>query len=172
MKNLIFSLSLIFVCMLFVSGCDLAQPQHKGQARQQPVVQEDLPPAAVPQQEEQQEVSPQDAGENTVLVRAEPGLTGRGNYASAGNTSNPMSIISTPISVMFRAQDRLVLQQVDAAMNLYRGEHGRAPATHAEFMEQIIQANNIRLPQLPPGQSYVYDPADGQLKVQRPRDTP
>ena len=119
----------------------------------------------------QQNVPTQDE-DNMVTVQAEPGLTGRGNYASAGNTSNPMSIISTPISQYFRTQDRIVLQQVEAAMNLYRGEHGNLPATHEEFVIDIIQANNIVLPQLPVGRTYVYDPSDGVLKVRGPKNTP
>jgi hypothetical protein len=83
-----------------------------------------------------------------------------------------MSIISTPVSQYFRVQDRIILQQVEAAMNLYKGEHGRLPATHEEFVIDIIQANNIVLPRLPEGHTYVYDPADGVLKVRKPRNTP
>jgi hypothetical protein len=167
MKNLIFSLSSAFVCLFFMNGCDLARQQNKGQARQ-PVIQEDLPPVEVPLQPE---VPPQDAADNTVLVRAEPGLTGRGNYASA-NANNPMGIITVPISQYFRVHDRLVLQQIDHAMNLYKAEHGQAPSSHEEFMNNIVRANNLQLPRLPEGHTYVYDPADNQLKVRRPRETP
>ena len=167
MKNLIFSFSLVSACVLFMSGCDLAQPQNQGQDVQ-PVVQNDPPPAEVPPEQE----APAQAEDNTVMVAAAPGMTGKGNYASAGNTSNPMSIVTTPISVMFRTQDRIVLQYIEAAMNLYKGEHGKVPATHEEFMDKIIQANNIQLPRLPAGQTYVYDPVDGVLKVRKPRDAP
>ena len=167
MKHLIFSFSLAFLCALSMSGCDLAKPQNKGQG-QQPVVQNDPPVEEQPQQN----VTPQDTEETMVTVAAAPGLTGRGNYASAGNTSNPMSIISTPISQYFLTQDRIVLQQIEAAMNLYKGEHGRIPATHEEFVIDIIQANNIVLPRLPEGHTYVYDPTDGVLKVRKPGNAP
>jgi len=159
MKHLIFPLLLIFPGSLFMSGCEMAQPQKKG-GGEQPVVQNDPPPVEAP-------APPQNAEENTVTVAATPGaITTRGNYSTAGNTSNAMSIITTPISVMFRTESRLVLMQVDDGMRLYKAEHGRAPATYEEFMAEIIQKNHIRLPQLPAGQRYVYE--GEELKVQRP----
>ena len=36
-------------------------------------------------------------------------------------------------------------------------------------MEKIIKAGGIRLPPLPPGHRYVYDPATEQLLVEQPR---
>jgi len=177
MKNSALFLSLVFLSTFFISGCDLAQPKNKGQG--------EPPPMAEPPQKV--EVPPPPAKEpvpdedKTVTVVAAPGMSGKGNYGTpTGN--NPMEIITVPISVMFRTQDRIVLGQVEHAMNLYKAEHGNAPATHAEFWERIIVANNLqpnpsgnnknRLPHLPPGQEYVYDPKDGVLKVRKPKDAP
>jgi hypothetical protein len=78
---------------------------------------------------------------------------------------------------MFRTEERLVLQQITHAMNLYNAEHGRKPRSHNEFWEQIILANNlhpestarVKLPRLPAGQSYLYDPRDGELKIRKPQ---
>ena len=146
-----------------MSGCEMAQPQ-KGQGGQ-PVVQNDPPP--VVEAPANPPAPPQNAEDNMVTVAATPGqLTGRGQYASTGDTSNPMSIITTPISAMFRTQDRLVLQQVEAGMNYFRAEHGRLPANYEEFDEKIIKANHIQLPRLSAGQTYVYE--GGELKVRRP----
>ena len=115
-----------------------------------------------------------------ILVDAAPGMSGKGNYNVS--TNNPVSIIAVPISTMFRVQDQLVLGQITQAMNLYQAEHGKFPATHEEFWERIILANNLqpnqppgrspRLPQLPDGQVYVYDPADGVLKILKPSNAP
>ena len=138
----------------------MAQPQNKGQGGQaavqnDPPVEEPPPPPARHQDDEN----------NMVTVAATPGMTGKGNYASA-NANNAMGIITVPISQYFRVQERLALQQVEAGMNYFKAEQGRAPATQEEFMEKIIQANNIKLPQLPTGQSYVYE--GGELKVRKP----
>jgi hypothetical protein len=180
MKNLSLFLSLIFIGAFFMSGCGLTQPKDKGQGGQPaPLVEEPQEPAAavppLPVKE------PAQAEDNTVMVAVAPGMSGKGNYGTpTGN--NPMEIITVPISTMFRTQDRLVLQQVEHAMNLYKAEHGNAPASHEEFWERIIVANNLqpnqssgnrnKLPQLPDGQEYVYDPKDGVLKIRKPKNVP
>ena len=176
MKRLTFSLSLIFLCSLFVSGCDLAQPQRQGQGGQ-PVVQNDPQPLeappeqdALPQDALPQDAPPQDAADVSVLVRAEVGLGPRGHYAPPA-ANNPAGIITAPISAMFRTRERVTFfQPMEQAMNLFRATHDRLPNSHEEFMEQIIRANHLRLPELPPGQEFVYDPARGELMVRRPRD--
>ena len=160
----------MFVGTFLFSGCDLAQPQNKRQD-DQPVVQNDQPPVEELPVDPQVQEETEPNEDNTVMVQAAPGMTGRGtNYNTS--TNNPMSIITVPISTLFSTRERLVLQQVDHAMNLYKGEHGNAPSSHEEFMRKIIQENNIRLPRLPEGQNYVYDPSDGVLKVRKPRDAP
>jgi hypothetical protein len=35
-------------------------------------------------------------------------------------------------------------------------------------MQEIIAANQIKLPQLPPGEKYVFDPQTQELMVERP----
>jgi hypothetical protein len=51
---------------------------------------------------------------------------------------------------------------------LYKALEGAAPKSHDEFMEQVIQANQIKLPVLPPGARYVYKPETEELMVERP----
>ncbi len=58
--------------------------------------------------------------------------------------------------------------QVPHALQLYEATNGRKPATHEEFMEQIIKANQIELPELPAGQRYIYDSQTGELMVEKP----
>ncbi|MDR0327335.1 MAG: hypothetical protein LBI05_03455 [Planctomycetaceae bacterium] len=166
MKNLFFCLLWGFVCAFFVSGCDLAQPKNKGQDKP-PAAQNDPPPV-----EEMKAppvvVQPVPNENNTVMVNAAPGMGGKGNYGTP-TANNPMEIITVPVSTMFYAKDQLVLNSIQHAMNLYQAEHGKIPATHEEFMENIVRANMIALPQLPFGQEYVYDPMDGVLKIRKPR---
>ena len=169
MKHLDVLISLLFIGTLLLGGCDSAQPRNKGKG-EQPVVKNDPPPVEAPPAQPEQQVPAQNEN-NMVLVNAAPGMSGKGNYGTpTGN--NPMEIITVPISTMFKTKDRLVLMNIDHAMNLYRAEHGQIPASHVEFMENIIRANMIQLPQLPAGQEYVYDPSDGVLKIQKPKNAP
>lgn len=96
---------------------------------------------------------------NVIAEKPQPGVTGKGNYGPG--------IVTTPISVYFQAQERVIFLQVDQAMNLYQAEHGHKPKSEDEFMKQIIQFNQIRLPQLQPGSKYKYDPEKGELLVER-----
>jgi hypothetical protein len=105
----------------------------------------------------------------------QPGVSGKGEGLGPGP-------ISTPISVYFRVPEKLVFNvQIQHTMNLYKAEHGRFPKTHEEFMQKIIAANGIALPELrSPEERYVYDPQkaarqsqydtdDPPLLIQRPR---
>ncbi len=78
--------------------------------------------------------------------------------------------VVTPLEVYWRAQEAITFKvQIAEAMKLYKAmndNHG--PATHEEFMQKIIQENRIRLPQLPYGHRYLYDPKKEQLMVEKP----
>jgi hypothetical protein len=76
-------------------------------------------------------------------------------------------ILATPTSQYLRIQDRAIFLSLEQAMNLYKGEHGELPKTHEIFMRDIIQANNIKLPELPDDSKYVYLPEKGELMIER-----
>lgn len=95
-------------------------------------------------------------------VKAEVGVAKRGRGYGGG-------IITEPIRARFRVEEGLRFNvQIKQAMDLYKATNEHYPKTHNEFMEQIVKANNIPLPELPPGEQYVYDPATAELMVARP----
>ncbi len=95
--------------------------------------------------------------------RAEVGVGKKGHGYGTGP-------IGTPLAVRWRAAERLVFDvQIPHAMNLFKATNGRAPASHEEFMKQIIDLNQIDLPELPAGQHFQYDPATEQLMVYGPK---
>jgi len=72
--------------------------------------------------------------------------------------------VATPIRAMFATQERLVFEvQIISGMKTYEALNGHCPETHEEFMKEIIEAGGIRLPKLPAGQRYVYDPNEVDL---------
>ena len=77
-------------------------------------------------------------------------------------------VVSTPAMVYLRIPDRLVFDQVKQALGLYRAASGNFPKTQEEFMREIITANNLKLPELPAGSSYVYRPEEGELMIEEP----
>lgn len=131
-----------------------------------PTVSEEV--AAEIQKEEKQaeeaEAERAAAGEQYEMKVAGVGATGKGNY---GVTSEEAaSIITVPISTYFHAQEAAVFNiQIPQALNLFQGAEGRYPNSEEEFMQRIIQANQIVLPKLPEGDSYVYDVENHTLMI-------
>jgi hypothetical protein len=105
------------------------------------------------------------ADPNTERVKAEKGVGLKGR--SLDEYEGP---VVTPAKAFFAAKERIAFEiEVPHALQLYEASSGEAPKTHDEFMENVIKANQIKLPVLPPGHKYVYDPATKQLMVERPR---
>jgi hypothetical protein len=79
--------------------------------------------------------------------------------------------LSATTNAYFRGKESLTFSQVTHALQLYKFRvdgDGKGPQSHEEFMKEIIQANNIKLPELPPGDRYVYDVEKEQLMVEHP----
>jgi hypothetical protein len=78
-------------------------------------------------------------------------------------------LITTPVAAYFAVGEKLVFEiEIPHALDLYKASEGHAPRTQDEFMREIVKANQIRLPALPPGHRYVYDPKSERLMVEHP----
>jgi hypothetical protein len=98
----------------------------------------------------------------TDLKQAEQGVGEKGHYEQG--------IITTPVSVFFSARERIAFEiQIPHAMQFFKALENRNPKDQAEFMQKIIKANGIALPELPPGHRYLYNPKTAQLMVEYPR---
>lgn len=76
----------------------------------------------------------------------------------------------TPVKALFATRERLVFEvQIPQALQLFNATEGRNPKSHEEFMEKIVRANNIQLPELPPNNRYIYDPKTNELMVEQPK---
>jgi hypothetical protein len=104
--------------------------------------------------------------DDSTRVKAEVGVGVKGRRL---DDPNLVQTIVTPARALFRTQERVVFEiTLPHALQLYEATNGRKPKTHEEFMEQIVKANQIKLPELPAGERYVYDPKAGELMVERP----
>lgn len=93
----------------------------------------------------------------------------RGVAAAGRSLDEHQGMLVTPAKAYFSVRERAVFDiQVPEALKLFKATNGNGPRSHDEFMAQIIQANQIQLPELPDGQRYVYDPETEQLMVERP----
>jgi len=101
-------------------------------------------------------------------VRAEVGVAKQGQ-ATKDIKGGIGGMIVQPARSLFAVKQRAVFEiKIPHAMNLFSATEGRKPKSNEEFMAKIIKANNIKLPELPAGQTYVYDPELGELMVRKP----
>lgn len=81
----------------------------------------------------------------------------------------PRITAKDPITLQGNAYVSMIGQasilNIQHAMDLYRAEHDRYPKDYDEFMNDIIKANNIALPQLPVYQKYAYDEQEHKLII-------
>ena len=146
-------LALAAVGVFCFVGCDAGKPRSSARiVEDKPVV----PPEPVKPAKEPERVLV-DIGEN---------VSGRADFAKDGE-NHIMSPILVPLGAYFTVQERLKFMQVDHAMNLYKAEHdNKPPASHEDFMRDIIDYNKIALPPLrKQGDQYQYDPESGELKI-------
>ena len=61
--------------------------------------------------------------------------------------------------------EQLSTGQIKQAVDLFHASNDRYPKDYDEFMDQIIKANNIKLPVLPRSKKYQYDVAEHKLVV-------
>lgn len=96
--------------------------------------------------------------------RAEVGVGRQGR--SLDDETGVGRMIAQPAVSLFAVRERVVFEiQIPQAMQLFEATEGRKPKSHEEFMQRIITANQIQLPELPAGSEYRYDPEKGELWV-------
>jgi hypothetical protein len=124
------------------------------------------PPSAPVKQPEQPASAPQFAPKpaETIRQKADVGMGEKGR----GYGDGP---VATPIKTLWAVKEQIVLLQIQDALRTYKAldPQGHGPQNDKEFMEKIITANSIRLPALPSGHRYVYDPAKEELMVEQPK---
>jgi hypothetical protein len=101
------------------------------------------------------------------LAKAEGGVGKKGQGYGGG-------IITEPVRQYFIAQDRIKLNiEIPNNLKTYRALANQNPPTVEAFVKEVLAPSAIMLPELKPGEFYVYDPAakdlDAVLFVARPR---
>ena len=72
---------------------------------------------------------------------------------------------TAPTSAYGPMLEQISKSHIESAVNLFQASEGRYPKDMDEFMEKIINENNIKLPVLPGGKKYQYDVDNHKLVV-------
>ena len=103
----------------------------------------------------------------TESVKAQVGVGIKGR--SLDGETGIGKMISAPAATLFNVKEKVVFEiQLPQALNLFRASEGRLPKSHEEFMEKIVKANQIKLPELPVGMVYRFNTELGELWVDPP----
>jgi hypothetical protein len=128
-------------------------------------------------QQETQAVADKQAAESAAaqaLANEAPTVVNEDDF-KRGKSLKGGGAMSTIVRTRFVAEHRMNMIQVEHALNLFWGLEGRYPDSHEEFMEKIVEANGLVLPELDGPYEYVYNPEDHQLykqPIERPDRTP
>ncbi len=176
-------LVLLTMCAAFLIGCDLAKPQGSPEAppsepgvSAEPAVAapespSEKPPTEAVAEEKTEKPAQEADGEavNSETVNIEQGFTGKGQYGQTGG-EQVSDIITVPVGALFSTRERVFMMTLQNAENMYKADNdNKMPATHEEYMEKIVNANMIKLPELPDGQEYLYDPDTQKLMIKKPK---
>jgi hypothetical protein len=109
--------------------------------------------------------APSTSNSGETRVKAEVGMGVRGRGYNKG-------LIGVAVTSLWATKERVALMMIQHNMDLYKAEHdGKGPKTHEEFMQKVVKENDIKLPALPVGQEYEYDPVREELMVRMPADS-
>ena len=171
-------LSLIGVAIstLAAAGCDAevrnveSRPQTRAPAQTGINIDIDVenrsaPPAANARTSPRPQPSGPIIGQRTTEIRnAAPELQQGG-----ARVASTRIVAKDPITIQGNAYVSIVgrtsILNIQHAMDLYKAANDRYPKNYDEFMAEIIKANNVALPQLPPYQAYAYDEKEHKLIV-------
>ncbi|MDX1945817.1 MAG: hypothetical protein SFU86_10505 [Pirellulaceae bacterium] len=146
---------LLLLLGIMLSGCEQPRPAANAGVGGAPPP----PPPVVPAAPPPPVVAPTEEVKADVGV----GIKGRSLDGESG-------LIVEPAKQYFALKERIVFQiQIPDGMNKFKALEGRAPSSHDEFMQRIIQEGQIKLPMLPAGHEYVYQPETEELHVRRPK---
>ncbi len=130
---------------------------------------EESRPQARPQPPQPQPKRPTDSGpiigQRTQEIRKAATEQQKGGARVASTKITAKDYISLQGNAYVTIIGRTSILKIQQAMDLYHAANDRYPKDLDEFMNEIIKANNIALPRLPPYQAYGYDEAEHKLVI-------
>ncbi len=109
----------------------------------------------------------QPAADNPGEIQAQKATAGVGKRGQSLEDNEGLAkMITGPASALMKVEQRAIFDiQIPHALNLFRASEGRFPNSHDEFMEKIVKANRLTLPELPAGAVYRFNTEKGELWV-------
>jgi hypothetical protein len=159
------------LCAILLAGCEEEsrnvgkRPQTRALDQTGVSVGLDSEPAARPQAPAAPNRSGPILGQRTTDIRdSQEALKQPG-----AQVASQRIVAKDPITLQGNAYVSIIgkasILQIQHAVDLFKATNDRYPKDTAEFMSEIIKANNIALPQLPTYQEYAYDANEHKLII-------
>jgi hypothetical protein len=104
-------------------------------------------------------------GQRTQEIRNAAAEQQKGGARTASTKITAKDYITLQGNAYVTIIGRTSILNIQHAMDLYHATNDRYPKDLDEFMSEIIKANNIALPKLPPYQAYGYDETEHKLVI-------
>ncbi|MGO9466509.1 MAG: hypothetical protein ACLQIB_40860 [Isosphaeraceae bacterium] len=104
-------------------------------------------------------------GQRTQQIQSAAVEQQKGGARTASTKITAKDYISLQGNAYVTIIGRTSILKIQQALDLYHATNDRYPKDLDEFMNEIIKANNIALPKLPPYQAYGYDEAEHKLVI-------
>lgn len=95
-----------------------------------------------------------------VRVEAVAGVGKRGENLRGEGTNE---LIAAAPKALFDTEQKLKFMQVKQALDVFEIQKNRYPESHEEFVKEIIEHYNLKLPELHEGERYEWDPKEKKL---------
>ncbi len=107
-------------------------------------------------------------------ITAQKAVAGVGKRGQSlnDNTGIAQAISAGPATLLNFEQKAVFDIQIPKALQLFQATEGRFPKSHEEFMQKIVEANRLALPELPAGAVYVFNTEQGELWVYPEAEAP
>jgi len=109
---------------------------------------------------------PGDAAPSKGPILAPPTNAEKAEFTNKGKGYGG-GIITEPIRQKFLIEGQLESFKYKKTMDIYKATHGHYPETNEEFQREIIKKGAIKLPPLPAGWRYTFDPKTGELMKEK-----
>ena len=113
----------------------------------------------------QQPGAPPPLDSNTERVKAQAGVGIKGR-----SLDEYEGAVVTPVKALFRTKETIAfVLQFQHQYDLYKAMEDRVPKDFDDLKAKVLVPYQSKLPELPPGQRYVWDATKEELQVERPK---
>ena len=98
---------------------------------------------------------------------AKTGVGVKGDSLDGIKGDDPRMLMTGPVQAYFKTRERIIFDiALPKSAQLFNALNSRDPKTHEEYMKEVVESAQIKLPELPSGMVYRYRPEVNELWVE------